>query len=90
MPATVPRQLPNPLFQIISFGVHWMLMLFHLFRPVSTASQIQLVHVFRPFGPALHGTSLNALLQFYFLKTGPGDGKVKYILLLRYDHSNYV
>eukprot|EP00178_Gracilaria_changii_P000257 TRINITY_DN1027_c0_g1_i1.p2 TRINITY_DN1027_c0_g1~~TRINITY_DN1027_c0_g1_i1.p2 ORF type:complete len:1106 (+),score=114.18 TRINITY_DN1027_c0_g1_i1:5972-9289(+) len=42
----------------------------------------------RPFGPALHGTTANDLLQFYYIEIGPSKARLKYILMLRDDHSD--
>lgn len=43
----------------------------------------------RPFGPAVHGTTRNHLLQLdYILITAAATGE-KYVLMLRDDHSNY-
>ena len=43
----------------------------------------------RPFGPALHGTKPNALLQFDYIELGMGANGDKYVLMLRDDHSDY-
>ena len=43
----------------------------------------------RPFGPAVHGTSANDLIQFDFLEIGPSATGMKYILMIRDDLSSY-
>lgn len=43
----------------------------------------------RPFGPAVHGTEPNDLLQFDFLEIAPSKTGSKYLLLLRDDFSSY-
>jgi len=43
----------------------------------------------RPFGPSVHGTAPNDLLQFDFLEIGPGADGIKYILMMRDDFSSY-
>ena len=43
----------------------------------------------RPFGPAVHGTRPNELLQFDYIEIGPANNGEKYILMLRDDHSDY-
>lgn len=43
----------------------------------------------RPFGPAVHGTSPNDLLQFDYIELGPTPDGTKYVLMLRDDHSDY-
>lgn len=43
----------------------------------------------RPYGPALHGSTPNALLQFDYIEMGLGSTGDKYILMLRDDHSGY-
>lgn len=43
----------------------------------------------RPFGPAVHGTKANDLLQFDYIEIGPSDTGEKYVLMLRDDHSDY-
>lgn len=43
----------------------------------------------RPFGPAVHGTSPNDLLQFDCIKIAEANSGEKYVLMLREDHSNY-
>ena len=43
----------------------------------------------RPFGPAVHGTKPNDLLQFDYIEIAPGSNGEKYVLMLRDDHSNY-
>lgn len=43
----------------------------------------------RPFGPALHGTKPNDILQFDYIDIGRSHGGAKYILMLRNDHSDY-
>lgn len=43
----------------------------------------------RPFGPSVHGTSPNALLQFYYIEIAPSATGEKYVLMMRDDHSNY-
>lgn len=43
----------------------------------------------RPYGPAVHGTTPNALLQFDYIEMGLGSTGDKYILMLRDDHSGY-
>lgn len=43
----------------------------------------------RPLGPALHGTSVNFLLQFDYIDVGPGNDGSSYILVLLDDHSGY-
>lgn len=43
----------------------------------------------RPFGPALHGTKPNDLLQFDYIEIAHGRSGEKYVLMLRDDHSNY-
>lgn len=43
----------------------------------------------RPFGPAVHGTRPNDLLQFDYLEIAPASNGDKYILMLRDDHSSY-
>ena len=43
----------------------------------------------RPYGPAVHGTSPNDLLQFDYIEIAPGEEGDKYILMLRDDHSDY-
>ncbi len=47
------------------------------------------VRVPRPFGPALHGTKANDLLQFDYLEMAPSKTGHKYLLLLRDDFSSY-
>ena len=41
----------------------------------------------RPFGPALHGTECDDLLQFDYIEIGPSDSGEKYILMLQDDFS---
>lgn len=43
----------------------------------------------RPFGPALHGTMPNDLVQFDYIEMGTGRTGDKYILMVRDDHSGY-
>jgi transposase InsO family protein len=43
----------------------------------------------RPFGPAVHGTKPNDLLQFDYIELGPSQAGDKYVLMLRDDHSDY-
>lgn len=43
----------------------------------------------RPYGPYLHGTSPNSLVQFYCIELGPSHTGDKYVLMIRDDHSNY-
>lgn len=43
----------------------------------------------RPFGPAVHGTSPNDLLQFDYIEVAPSASAEKYVLMLRDDHSDY-
>jgi len=43
----------------------------------------------RPFGPAVHGTYANDLVQFDFLEIAPGRDGVKYILMVRDDFSSF-
>jgi transposase InsO family protein len=43
----------------------------------------------RPYGPSVHGTSPNDLLQFDYIEIGPGHKGEKYVLMLRDDHSSY-
>ena len=43
----------------------------------------------RPFGPAVHGTAPNQLLQFDYIELGDSRTGEKYFLMLRDDHSDY-
>ena len=43
----------------------------------------------RPFGPAVHGTGPNDLLQFDVIELGPTSDGGKYVLMLQDDHSDY-
>jgi len=43
----------------------------------------------RPFGPSVHGTKANDLLQFDYIEIGPSGSGEKYILMLRDDLSDY-
>lgn len=43
----------------------------------------------RPFGPARHGTTPNALLQFNLIEMCTSPSGERYILMLRDDHSGY-
>lgn len=43
----------------------------------------------RPFGPAVHGTKPNDLVQFDYIDLGPSKTGDKYVLMLRDDHSAY-
>lgn len=43
----------------------------------------------RPFGPALHGTKPNDLVQFDYIELGKSCTDEKYVLMLRDDHSGY-
>ena len=43
----------------------------------------------RPFGPSVHGTAPNDLLQFAYIELGPSTDGCKYVLMLRDDHSDY-
>ena len=43
----------------------------------------------RPFGPALHGTAPNDLIQFDYIEMGPSTTGMKYILMMRDDFSSY-
>lgn len=43
----------------------------------------------RPFGPAVHGTGPNDLLQFDYIEIGSASTGEKYVLMLRDDHSSY-
>lgn len=43
----------------------------------------------RPFGRAVHGLKVNALLQFDYIDLGPGTDGAKYVPILRDEHSNY-
>lgn len=43
----------------------------------------------RPFGPAIHGTKANDLLQFDYVEIANTPSGMKYILMLRDDHSDY-
>lgn len=45
--------------------------------------------VAHPFGPTLHGTNPNDLVQFDFIERGVGKTGQKYILMSRDDHSSY-
>lgn len=45
--------------------------------------------VTRPYGPAVHGTAANDLLQFDYLEIAEASTGEKYVLMLRDDHSNY-
>ena len=47
------------------------------------------VRVPRPFGPAVHGTRPNELIQFDYLEIGPSAIGSKYLLLVRDDFSSY-
>lgn len=42
----------------------------------------------RPFGPNVHGTSVNDILQFDFFKIGPGTDGMKYIFMCCDDFSS--
>jgi transposase InsO family protein len=42
-----------------------------------------------PFGPAVHGTAANDLLQFDYIELAPSNLGDKYVLMLRDDHSDY-
>ena len=43
----------------------------------------------RPFGPAVHGTKANDLLQFDYIELGVSQSGYKYVLMMRDDHSDY-
>lgn len=43
----------------------------------------------RPFGPALHGTKPNDLIQFDYIELGVSNTGEKHVLMLRDDHSGY-
>lgn len=43
----------------------------------------------RPFGPAVHGTGPNDLLQFDYIDLGPSISGDNYVLMMRDDHSDY-
>lgn len=43
----------------------------------------------RPFGPAVHGTKPNDLLQFDYIDIGPSNNGDNYVLMMRVDHSDY-
>ena len=43
----------------------------------------------RPFGPAVHGTKPNDLLQFDYIELGPSNNGDKYVLMMRDDHSDF-
>lgn len=43
----------------------------------------------RPYGPAVHGTCPNDLLQFDYITLTPAASGELYVLMLRDDHSNY-
>ena len=43
----------------------------------------------RPFGPAVHGTAPNDLVQFDYIEIGPSNTGEKYVLMVRDDHSDY-
>lgn len=43
----------------------------------------------RPFGPAVHGTKPNDLLQLDYIELGPTERGHNYVLMLRDDHSDY-
>lgn len=43
----------------------------------------------RPFGPALHGSKTNDLLQFDYIDLGKAISGPKYVLMLCDDHSEY-
>lgn len=43
----------------------------------------------RPFGPAVHGTAPNELLQFDYIELDESRTGEKYVLMLRDDHSDY-
>lgn len=43
----------------------------------------------RPFGPAVHGTKPNDLVQFDYIRLGPSKSGDKYVLILRDYHSDY-
>lgn len=43
----------------------------------------------RPFGPSVHGTAPNDLVQFDYIEIAPSRTGEKYVLMLRDDHSDY-
>jgi len=43
----------------------------------------------RPFGPSVHGTKPNDLLQFDYIHLGPSHNGDQYVLMMRDDHSDY-
>lgn len=43
----------------------------------------------RPYGPAVHGTKPNDLLQFDYIEIGPSTTGMKYILMLKDSHSTH-
>jgi hypothetical protein len=43
----------------------------------------------RPFGPTVHGTAANDLLQFDYIVLAPSNLGDKHVLMLRDDHSDY-
>lgn len=43
----------------------------------------------RSFGPSLHGTKANDLVQFDYQEMGPINMRDKYIVMIRDDHSEY-
>jgi len=58
-------------------------------RCIHCISTLKGKRVPRPFGPAVHGTFANDLVQFDYLEIAPGRDGVKYILMLRDDFSSY-
>lgn len=43
----------------------------------------------RPFGPVVHGTSTNDLLQFNYIELFASSSVERYVLMLRDDHIGY-
>lgn len=43
----------------------------------------------RPFGPSVHGTNPNSLLQFDYIEIAPSTTEEKYVLMLRDDRFDY-
>lgn len=43
----------------------------------------------RQFGPAVHGTMPNDLIQFDYIENGPSSDGAKYVLMVRDDHSDF-
>lgn len=92
-PVRVDIVVPKPL-QIFSEKISSGLLYQLTSRPLSNLASIAFQpleggKVPRPFGPAVHRTSANDLLQFDYIGIAKAHSGEKYVLILRDDHSNY-